>query len=235
MQEPFTLDVFKTRGKTSFISKGYLKCVVTTTTFPFHYRQFAHCLHCRKLRSLSWFCQHKRDVGFLPSLQMIDLFNAKFDSYVQDITTEVELLNDMGRLFNDGRQRVPASTPAQQQELHVLSVQDDEEPGSFGGNQPELASDQPLLFLDEDEEDIQDGLPLQTERMAQCVTDCFEEYCFVDNSFDLNKFALLSQKLLDVVNERNDHSSDSFNRIKSIILSFDEESVCHSLTNQITS
>ena len=73
----------------------------------------------------------------------------------------------MGRLFIDGRQRVPASAPAQQQELHVLSVQDDEEPGSIGGNEPELASDQPPLFLDEDEEDIPDGLPLQTERMAQ--------------------------------------------------------------------
>ena len=99
MERPFTLEVFKSQGSFSFITKGFLKCLVSSTSAPFQSRQFSYCLYCRKLKSLSWFHVHKREVRFEPSPQKVAYFCAMFENYVHDIETEVDLLCDTGRLF----------------------------------------------------------------------------------------------------------------------------------------
>ena len=123
---------------------------------------------------------------------MIELFRAKFDSYVEDITTEVELLHDTGRLFIGARQNVRVFSTDQHSNRPDLAFDAGEEHCSSAENDHEPVSGQPLLLHDDGHEH-QDDAALQTERMADCITDCFEEFCFVDKSFDLNKFASLSQ------------------------------------------
>ena len=63
-------------------------------------------LHCRLLRSVSWFNHHKRKACFEQSPRSVALFLAKFDHYVRDIETEVELLHETGRLFFGDSQRL---------------------------------------------------------------------------------------------------------------------------------
>ena len=100
MQNLYTVNVFKSLSSTSFVSIGFLKCVVKQDVPPFHSRVFAYCLECQKLRSLSWFYQHKKSIGFEPSSEMVKRFLAKYEMFVSEIITEVELLDDLGKLFD---------------------------------------------------------------------------------------------------------------------------------------
>ena len=127
MHRPFKLEVFKSLETTSFITRGFLLCVVTSTASRHSTRQFAYCLHCRLLRSVSWFNHHKRKVCFEPSPRSVALFHAKFDHYVRDIETEVELLHETGRLFFGSPQRLCDRSSVQTPQL--LAIPDEVEEG----------------------------------------------------------------------------------------------------------
>ena len=207
MHKPFKLDVFKYQPTSSLITKGFLKCVVTETTSPFSSRQLAYCLHCRKLKSVSWFSRHKRKVGFTPSPQIVALFDAKFKDYFQDILTEVELMSEMGRLFLEGRQTVgrKSTSSKQGQQLDDLPSETVDDGPPFVETEPEFESgSQPVIDMDGNADDM----CLQAERMVECISDCFEDYCFLDNTFDLNRFASLSQRLLEFNHSQPDRSSE---------------------------
>lgn len=79
---------------------GFLKGIVTSTSPPIRNREFAYCLHCRKLRSISSFYDHKRRLGFELLEQAQASYIAQVDKYRGDIETEVELRHDTGRLFS---------------------------------------------------------------------------------------------------------------------------------------
>ena len=181
MQGPFKLDVYKCQEKRSFISKGFLKCVVKATTSPFPSRQFAYFLHCRQLRSISWFFEHKRKVGFMPTPQQVLFFDAKFEDYFQDIMTEVELLSETGRLFLEGRQSMQRDLSCGQLHEETFDLPGESEEGRlpFIENEAEELSGHPLVF-DEDDGDIQENdTCLQAERMVECISECFEDCCLL--------------------------------------------------------
>ena len=111
MQAPFKVDVYKAQSHFSYLNRGFLKCIVTSTTSPFQSRQFAYCLQCRKMKSISWFNDHKKTVHRGLSPQQVGYFHAKFDFFCQDIVTEVEFLNETGGcLLKEGK--LSAESPA---------------------------------------------------------------------------------------------------------------------------
>ena len=106
--------------------KVFLKVVVTQTSEPFMSREFSYCLHCRRLRSMSWFYQHKRLTSFEPTEDQQRLFCSRFQTYVGDIVTEVDLLNDLGRLFHRPSQ-APSQLPRMIQYTHPPPSQEIEQ------------------------------------------------------------------------------------------------------------
>ena len=221
MQCPFTLDVFKNQEKCSYISKGFLKCVVNATISPFHSRQFAYCLHCRQLKSLSWFFDHKRKVRFTPTPQQVLFFDAKFEDYYKDILTEVELLSDVGRLFFEGRQFVRRDTSRDQQQEGPLGLQGESQEAclQFVENETEEVFGQQFVFAGDDDDMEENDTFMENDRMVDCICECFEDFCFVDKTFDLNKFSQLSQTLLELSNSQTGCTSENIQSMKAKILS----------------
>ena len=66
---------------------------------PFRTRRFTYCLHCFKLKSPSWFDSHKTKETFDLSEETLAKHAFRFQQYVRDITSEMEMLNDAGKLF----------------------------------------------------------------------------------------------------------------------------------------
>ena len=51
--------------------------------------------------SLSWFRYHQKDVQFECSESTLAKHKARQSRYIEDITAEVDLLNDSGKLFKE--------------------------------------------------------------------------------------------------------------------------------------
>ena len=101
----------------------------------------------------------------------------------------------------------------------VLEFQGEVEEGLQSGDEGESfleANEQPIIAEDDAPPE---PMNLQSQRMVETISDCFEEYCFGTGSFDLNKFIALSQTIFDCDNGRNDESSDSIEKVKSSIIS----------------
>ena len=64
MHSGFVIDVEKDGPSSSFLERGFLKCIVSQTQEPFGMRSFVYCLHCFKPGSQSWFDFHKKVVRF---------------------------------------------------------------------------------------------------------------------------------------------------------------------------
>ena len=215
MEGLYRVDIFSSFGSSSYIESGFLKCIATQTNHPFSHREFAYCLHCRKLRSIPWFYRHKRKKGFEPSPQMICWFHQKFDTYVRDIFTELECLSDMGKLFPLDHETVPrlpindvprcqptvTSTVGQEQFVICESIGDDISDATFQNDDVELDS------------------TLQNDRLAHCISECFEEFCFDGTTFDLKRFASLSNTFFGPDGIRNGMSLNSCESVKPKVLS----------------
>ena len=97
MQSPYRVNVLSFESSPIYLDKGFLKCTVEQMNPPFLSREFAYCLHCKQLGSIPWFYAHCRLTKFRPSSNMRRVFTQKFDFFVNDIITEVDMLNDMGK------------------------------------------------------------------------------------------------------------------------------------------
>ena len=192
MRPCFIIEVEKDGPSSSFLERGFLKCIVRQPQEPFRMRSFLYCLHCFKLGSQSWFDYHKKAVAFDLSEKSIANHKASFSRYVRDIESEVELLNDSGKLFKQ-QKAPPRPRPAKPPDICIS--------GSF--LQPEQRRIDPVhpadLFFQEDFEDEdnqtgnEDGM---FQRTIECLCDCLEKACFVNGTFDSNAFVRLSQALL---------------------------------------
>ena len=211
MQSLFTVKVFKS-GTTSFIEKGFLNVIVTQTAHPFRTRHFMCCLHCRKLRSPSWFYEHKKELVFDVTPDMLAGFHANYTKYERDIVTEVELLSDLGRLFHVFRRKEGASSSFDMQRGPPSDQMGHEDDGH------DFHSDLPPV-MDLEEQPDSDGGALndnsqEMERLVDCVSQCFEDYCFMANSFDIMKFASLFCVILQMNTTETTPSSTRFKKSK---------------------
>ena len=77
MQSLFAVKVFKPDSK-SFIGKGFLAVTVTETAHPFRTRDFVFCVHCGKLRSPSWFYDHKKELTYEVTPDVLAHFHANY-------------------------------------------------------------------------------------------------------------------------------------------------------------
>ena len=146
-------------------------CVVKSTSSPYSQRQFAFCLHCRQLKSVSWFYEHKRKVRFEPSSGTVSIFHAMFKNYVKDIETEIELLYEMGRLFVGREQMDQDHSSVQiQEQLEFAAETDKRNPPDEQSRQ--ISDNNPPAFLDTDEQP--ENLSVQSQRMVDSIRECFE-------------------------------------------------------------
>ena len=169
MQNDFRVQVFTSQPSSSFLEKGFLKCVVTQTAPPFSTREFAYCLHCRKLRSMPWLYRHKRRFSIEPTVEMQQVFATKFPLSVQDVITEVELLKDFGKLFkssHDSNRGLPSFVPLICPTQYSRDIEQERffDPHSTAVDQDETA---------DPEADVETETTLQKERLVQCISDCF--------------------------------------------------------------
>ena len=131
--------------------------------------------------------------------------------------TEVELLSDLGRLFHDGRRRVGISSCFDVQGGLPDDLVEPADDGQEISREPPPVVD--LEDLPDSGRDTADDSSLDCERLVDCVSQCFEEFCFSGNSFDINKFVSLSHIIFSNENDRNDSSFDTIQKIKADVLS----------------
>ena len=190
MQSPYRVNVLSFESSPIFLDRGFLKCTVEQVNAPFLSREFVYCLHCKQLRSIPWFYAHSRLTSFRPSSDMRRVFSEKFDLYVNDIITEVDLLNDMGKLFTSPQETI--------QQLPTLSEPSQMLPSLQDLEQEFLFSQDPSSFVQNEGGDLDDGFnedesSINIERLAKCISDCFEEFCFGNKTFDIKRFASLAK------------------------------------------
>ena len=214
MPPGFTVKVLKDCRSASYVQMGFLVCFATQQETPYQTRRFVYCLHCSKLRSHSWFDSHKTKVTFDLSEETLAKHVFMFPQYVQDITTEMEMMNDAGKLFKkaDGEMvidpRLDSSETPQQPCFRPLEQFDDSDDSDTddGGD---------LDHADCDEEDF------CFKRLLQSLTDCFDKFCFLHGKFDSSKFIFLTQTFFDEKGYDNlawEH--DRFTLLKAKTISF---------------
>ena len=110
----------------SLIERGFLKLTVTQIKHPFNSRTFIYCLHCLKLGSQSWFNYHKKDFTFDLSRETVAKHHIRFSRYIEDVKSEVELLNESRKLFREKPQRIlqPRTNPYDYDEIDCLLEQE---------------------------------------------------------------------------------------------------------------
>ena len=101
MQDRWSLEVIDSTDYFSFVDQGYLKCVVTNTQQPSEQCVLAFCLHCKALKSRSWFYKHKDAEGFHSSPEWARIVEERRQHFIEDIRTEVELMDEWGSFFVD--------------------------------------------------------------------------------------------------------------------------------------
>ena len=175
----------------SYLAKGFLNAIVTRRNKPFLSPKFAYCIHCRRLRSMSWLYHHKRTTPFDPSEEMQELIRSRFETYVGDIITEVDLLNDQGKLFpqpSEVLQQLPGLVP----DPHTQEVEEECLRASLSSHE--------MNELDDLSDDgAESEVPFQEERLAQCISDCFEQFCFDSTSFDIKRLASLADSFSEMI------------------------------------
>ena len=216
MERRYSISVMMEDTSTSFINKGFLKCHVSERSYPFRQRVFIFCLHCLKMRSPSWFYGHRKDCGGAPSQERLDFFNSRYDHFVRDIESEIDLLDEVGSLFREssrtgvmpesghrGLHRFRPTTDSHQGLLPAFPTEFDEggeEPDEFYENSPEQTS-------------------LSDERTVRCISDCFDEFCFLDKTISCERFVSLSRAFFEPENGLLSSSVGISIRVKARILS----------------
>ena len=127
-----------------------------------------YCLHCLKLGSFSWFYNHKNEVTFDLSQESISKHVSRFPQYVRDITTEVEMLDECGKLFK--KSLVTDITDERPIEFAESSVGLLLCPCESPDEENESNSDD---LEDLDENDCDDE-KLNFKMLVDCLTDCFD-------------------------------------------------------------
>lgn len=201
MAREYTITVMKSDGNCSFLRRGFLKCIVRSCTSP-RQRQFAYCLHCRKLKSLSWFYAHRNVERFPVTPGWCDEMEAIFERHVGDINSEVDVLFEEGSLFKVSRREtlalpvLGARHGPERQRPHIPRNPQDEDGFS--------RSVDPNAQFDSAGDSLNEVSSSFSARLANCITDCFEEFCFDNSTFDIDNFLLLSQQLF--LNDSIQHS-----------------------------
>ena len=180
---------------------------------PFQTRRYVYCLHCFKLRSSSWFDTHKKKATFDLSQDALDKHISMFPRYVQDITTEIEILNDSGKLFK--------SSLVQTENEPMLDMPESPlHPCFRPWEQLDSSDDSDSDDGDLDDADCDEG-DICFKRLLECLTECFDKFCFVHGTFDPTKFTSLWQSFFhgneNVINHLNRYR---FTLLKGKILSF---------------
>ena len=218
MQTDYTISVAKEDPTTSFLENGFLKCRVTQVNAPFDSRCFIYCLHCCKLGSPSWFDYHKAGFVFDRSERSLTKHRSNYSRYVEDISSDVDLLNDQGKLFKRARKSPPSMTGPQigSHEHPIIAPCRRLEPSCFTSR----------CGCDAVEEDLnQDGQAECEEsdvfhRTVECVTECFDRFCFLNGNFDHSSFQSLSQTFFSSNTLTECFSDKSFSLFKGRFLSF---------------
>ena len=216
MHNSYRVEVFPLESSSAFFEKGFLKCTVTQTSPPYSEREFCYCLHFRKLRSVPWFYAHQRLVGFEPSPDKQSIFRDKYYFFSQDIFTEVDFLNDPGKLFPpipDPIQRLPGLDALFHQPHFTLNTE------------PELLSEGDVFEQNAEDQIFPCGDPvgeessIALERLAECISNCFDEFCFENKTMDLEQFASLVQTLFGEEDETGCLFAKTRQSVKAKILS----------------
>ena len=180
----------------------------------FQTRRFAYCLQCLKLGSTSWFDFHKTKEIFDISEETLAKHVFRFPQYVQDITTENEMMHDAGKMF----QRVVVETvPDPRLDLPESPVQPGFRPLEQFNESYESDSEDGGDFDPEDcEED-----DFSFKRLVDCLTECFDRFCFLHGSFDSSTFISLAQTFFpENGNENFSLTKDRFMLLKGKVISF---------------
>ena len=184
MQTDYTISVMTEDPTTSFLENGFLKCCVTQLHAPFDSRSFIYCLDCCKLGSPSWFAYHKESFVFDRSEESLAIHRNRFSRYVEDISSDVDLMNDEGKLFKLVR-KVPPSLNGPQAEATEQPIV-----APYRRLEPSFCSTQCGHGAAEEDPD-EDGQPDCEEsdifhRTLECLTECFEKFCFLNRSFTIH-------------------------------------------------
>ena len=78
MQRDYDVQIAEDPHSPRFLEYGCIKCIVTQTVHPFKTRHFIYCLHCLKLRSSSWFFDHRKRIEFDLSSTSIQKYRSRF-------------------------------------------------------------------------------------------------------------------------------------------------------------
>ena len=188
----------------SYVTRGYVKCVVSSNTPPFQQRVFAFCMRCKDLGCVAWFYSHQDAQRFRSTGEMEDEFHARRQHFFEDIKSDVELLEESGTLFRQRTARPRHRTPRRQSEPVVssrngLSQNADQEmdivPGTFRTvGQDEAPEDDDDDIEDEDCDATPDDLFART---AQSISDCFIDFCCLNKRFDASAFCSLARSFFD--------------------------------------
>ena len=130
-------------------------------------------------------------------------------------------MSDVGRLFFEGRQFVRRDTSRDQQQEGPLGLQGESQEAclQFVENETEEVFGQQFVFAGDDDDMEENDTFMENDRMVDCICECFEDFCFVDKTFDLNKFSQLSQTLLELSNSQTGCTSENIQSMKAKILS----------------
>ena len=215
MPPGFNVTVLMNDRSSSCIEKGFLRCIARQDVAPFKTRRFVYCLHCYHLGSYSWFDTHKKEPTFDISRVSLAERIDRFEHYVGDITTEMELMNDCANLFkespsadtvNETGTELPDS-PLQPRPCPCELLDEMNESDSDDGGDP-------------DDNQIDDER-LSFKRLVECLTDCFDKFCFVHGTFDSSTFISLWQTLFRQHAHVDDTlDSEHFRLLKGKIISF---------------
>ena len=121
----------------------------------------------------------------------------------------------MGKLFPSvTRQTLPLTGLDQYHHFHACSQ--NERQGNF---------EEALSFHDingqiiADEDGLEEESSSAAERLAQCISNCFIEFCFVNKTVDLRWFALLIRRFFGPEDETCPFSMNEAERVKAKALS----------------
>ena len=186
MERDFSIVFRQNDSRRSFIRQGFLFCEVTKLFQPRQRRCFVYCLHCTKLKSLSWFYRHKKKVGFVPSDDDVVLYETRLFHFQQDIITELDMLNSIGKLFV--RRHVERSPLSSNTQLVFKTVSDCSMTRDQSHDHPGVVGDD-YNYDEEDnpEEDDEEGSSIQVIRTVESISDCFFD-CFQSSQFSLDHF-----------------------------------------------
>ena len=115
-------------------------------------------------------------------------FQLKYNMFVQDIFTEVDYLNDLGKLFPGDTETIHGLPGLDSISQLPHSSHDIEHEHLFEVGHSEQNTIEQVF---PGEEMVEDEFLLQSERMAHRVSDCIEEICLDTKTFDPKRFASL--------------------------------------------